>query len=617
MADAPPDSPGVAAARRAFYVLGTIALVVVSLSWGRYVFVTFAVAVLLTLLLGPVVSYLERRGLKRTQAVLSTGFFAFVLISLLAGAVAIQAASLLEDLPQHRTDIRDKLSRSTGGTGPLAKLRELLKEVEKDDPATGSTVRVEPPKPSTFDQVRPIVGPALGVVSAVMAVVLLVITLLLYREDTRNRLIRLAGRGRLTVTTRALDEAARRIGGYLLGHATVNAGFGVAVGLGLFFLGVPYPVLWGLLAGLFRFVPSVGVWLIAPLPAALAYIGGTAPPLLVLALFLVLEPVTANLVEPRVCGRSVGLAPVPLFIAIIFWTAVWGIVGLVLATPVTVCLAVLGKYVPALRFLAILLGREAALRPAARYYQRLLARDRSEAEAVLKECLADHSVGALFDRVLIPALTLVRKGKKAGELKREDEEFILGTTQEIVAALAPTAAIEPGASRPALLGLHATDSVDEAALVLFRHLAAASGWDVEIAESGSLVPAGVQESGPLAVFVAAVGAGGLTESVYLCRRLRAQHRDLTIVVGRWGRGKDPKKARSVLMSAGADRVVATLREARAYLARLGQTSRPIEAAGAQPLGVEDREEQARPERHLELEESGRRSKLTNTGGAEP
>jgi predicted PurR-regulated permease PerM len=580
MADPPRDSPSVAAARRAFYVLGTIALVVASLSWGRYVFVTFAVAVLLTLLLGPVVSYLERRGLRRTLAVLSVALLAFLLIGLLAGAVSIQAASLLEDLPRHKTDIREKLSRSKGGTGPLAKFQELLEEVDRGDPAAAPVVRVEPAKPSTFDQIRPIVGPALGVVSAVVAVVLLVITLLLYREDTRNRLIRLAGRGRLTVTTRALDEAARRIGGYLLGHATVNAGFGAAVGLGLFFLGVPYPVLWGLLAGLFRFVPSVGVWLVAPLPAALAYIGGTAQPLLVLALFLVLELATANLVEPRVCGRSVGLAPVPLFVAIIFWTAVWGIVGLVLATPVTVCLAVLGKYVPALRFLAILLGREAALRPAARYYQRLLARDRHEADAVLQEYLTDHSVGALFDRVLIPALTLVRKGKSAGELKREDEEFILGSTREIVAALAPDPAAEPNTPSSAVLAIPAMDSVDETALDMLRHLTRGGSPEVEIAEGGARVVAGLQETAPTAVLIAAVGPGGLTEASYLCRRLRSQQRGLTIIVGYWGRGKDPKKARDLLTSAGADRVVTTLREAQACVARLGHTSRSIPDAAS-------------------------------------
>lgn len=572
MADRPGDSPGVAAARRAFYILGTITLTVVGLSWGQKVFVTLALAVLLTLLLGPVVSFLERRGLQRSPAVLSTTFLAFVLLGLLGWAVAVQAASLLDDVPRHKTDIRAKLAGvGGGGSGPLATLKELLDDVETGDPAaaTSPVVRVEPARPSTFTQLQPIVGRALGFASAVVAVVLLVITLLLYREDTRNRLIRLAGRGRLAITTRALDEAGRRIGGYLLGHAAVNAGFGTVVGLGLFLLGVPYPVLWGLLAAAFRFVPSVGVWLVAPLPAALAYLGGTAHPALVVALFLALELVTANLVEPRVCGRSIGLAPVPLFLAIIFWTGLWGVVGLVLATPVTVCLAVLGKYVPPLRFLAILLGREAALRPAARYYQRLLARDHREAEAVVKEYLTDHSIEALFDRVLVPALVLARRAKKAGELRAEDEDFILRATRETVTAFAPLVTSDLSAGqRGRVLGIPAVGGADEVALDMLRHLAISGGLEMVVAASGSGVAALAQETGPAAVLVAAVGPGGLTEAGYLCRRLRSQLPGVKIVVGWWGRGKDPKKAWALLSTAGADRVAATLREARAHLGRL-------------------------------------------------
>jgi hypothetical protein len=288
----------------------------------------------------------------------------------------------------------------------------------------------------------------------------------------------------------------------------------------------------------------------------------------------VLELVTTNLVEPRVLGRSVGLAPVPLFLAITFWTGVWGMVGLVLGTPVTVCLAVLGKYVPALRFLAILLGREAALRPAARYYQRLLARDRYEAEAVVKEYLADHSVEALFDRVLVPALVQVRKGKRAGELRAEDEEFILRTTREVVAAFTPPAAdAEPGG--PVVLGVPATDGADEVALDMLRHLARVGGTDVVVA-GGSGVAARVQETAPAAVLIAALGPGGLTEAGYLSRRLRAQHPGVKVVVGRWGQGRDPKKAGTALQAAGADRVVTTLREARIHLARLALP--PLSAA---------------------------------------
>jgi predicted PurR-regulated permease PerM len=596
MADRAGEAPGAAIARRTFFVLGSVGLLVAALYVGRYIFVTLALAVLLTLLLSPVVSRLERRGLKRLPAVLSVTLLAFVLIALAGWAVAAQVSSLLADLPQHRTSIRAKLAqfRGSGRPGPLGSLQKFLDNLElggaPERPAPGQVpvVRVEPARPSLLTQLQPVVGPVLRAGSAALAVVLLVITLLLYREDTRNRLIRLAGRGRLAVTTRALDEAGRRIGGYLLGQAAVNAGFGAAVTVGLLALGVPYPFLWGMLTAAFRFVPSVGIWLVAPLPAALAFITGTGflPPVLVLGMYLVLELLTINVVEPRVCGRSVGLATVPLLLAVTFWTGLWGIVGLVLATPVTVCLAVLGRHVRQLRFLAVLLGQEAALRPAVRYYQRLLARDRHEAEAVVREYLADHSVEDLFDRVLVPALALVRRGRKAGELRPEDEEFILRTTREVVDRLgAPAAdgADADQATRPAVLGVPAADGADEVALDMLGTLVRQAGTGVQV--SGVLPAHATRgpdpDAAPAAVLVAAVGPGGLTEARYLCRRLRDQHPGVRIVVGRWGRGKDPQKARTLLQSAGADRVTATLRETRAHLARLVHPLLPARDRGPQ------------------------------------
>jgi predicted PurR-regulated permease PerM len=584
MAEHPGDSPGVAAARRAFFVLGSVGLVVAALYLGQRIFVPLSLAVLLTLVLGPVVLWLERRGLGRLPAVLSAAALAFLLIGLAGWAVAAQVTSLLADLPGHQAMVRDKLAAAHGGgrSGPLGTLRELAAEVEKaaspDEPAPGAgpAVRVEPARPSLLAQLNPVVGRVLGGVSLALAALLLVVTLLLYREDTRNRLIRLAGRGRLAVTTRALDEAARRIGTYLLGHSAVNAGFGVALGLGLFAAGVPYPALWGLLAAGFRFVPSVGVWLVAPLPAGLAFLTGAAYPAAVLGLFLVLDVLTTNLVEPWVCGRSVGLAPVPLFLAVTFWFGLWGVVGLVLATPLTVCLAVLGKHVPQLRFLAVLLGREAALRPAARYYQRLLARDRVEAEAVVREYLADHPPDELFDRVLVPALVLVRRGHKAGELRPEDEEFILRTTREIMDGLPPpAAAVADPAGRVAVVGVPAADGADEAALVMLGHLGRPHGLDVAIAAGGSTAIA--TDGEPSAVLIAAVGPGGLTEARYLCRRLRARYPAAKVVVGRWGRRRGFKKAQSLLLSAGADRVVATIRDAVVQLARLAYPHPPLPA----------------------------------------
>jgi predicted PurR-regulated permease PerM len=580
MADRPGDSPGVAAARRTFFVLGSIGLVVAGLYLGQRIFAPLALAVLLTLVLGPVVIWLERRGLGRFPAVLSAAALSVLLVGLAGWAVAAQVTSLLADLPGHEAKIREKLAPPPGGgrSGPLGTLKELLAEVEKagspDEtaPGAGPAVRVEPAKPSLLAQFHPAAGRALGAVSIALAALLLVVTLLLYREDTRNRLIRLAGRGQLTVTTRALDEAGRRIGMYLLGHSTVNAGFGVAVGLGLFAVGVPYPVLWGMLAAAFRFIPSVGIWLVALLPAGLAFITGAAHPAAVLGLFLALELLTSNLIEPWVCGRSVGLAPVPLFLAVTFWFGLWGVVGLVLATPVTVCLAVLGRHVPQLRFLAVLLDKEAALRPAARYYQRLLARDRYEAEAVVKEYLADHPAGDLFDRVLVPALVLVRRGRRAGELRPEDEEFILRATQEIVRGVEAStgAGADPDlADGVVALGVPAADAADAAALLMLRCLTRPGGTEVLVPEAGTARGARPETNAPPpVVLIAAVGPGGLTEARYLCRRLRAQHPGAKVVVGRWGQGRDPKKARALLQSAGADRVTATLRETRAHLARL-------------------------------------------------
>jgi predicted PurR-regulated permease PerM len=574
-----------------FFVLGSVGLTVAALYLGRHIFVPLALAVLLTLLLSPVVSRLERKGLKRIPAVLSVAGIAFVLIGLAGWAVEAQVSSLLADLPQHKVNIRAKLAqlRGTGQPGTLGGFQELVDEIDTagkaDQQNAAPVVRVEPAKPSLLTQLQPVAVQVLGAVSAVLTVVFLVVTLLLYREDTRNRLIRLAGRGRLTLTTRALDEAAKRIGGYLLGHAAVNAVFGGAVSLGLLAIGVPYPVLWGMLAAAFRFIPSVGIWLVVPLPIALAFITNTGflLPVLVFGLFLVLDVLMSNVLEPRICGRSVGLAPVPLLLAVTFWTGLWGIVGLVLATPVTVCLAVLGRHVRQLRFLAVVLGQEAALRPSARYYQRLLARDRYEAEEVVNEYVASHSVEDLFDRVLIPALVLVRRGRKSGELKTEDEEFIIRETQEIVhgtvASKVPLTDHQV-ADSPVVLGIPAADSVDAVALLMLCCLARPDGLEVlgpkDVADWGVSPTEGAT---PSVILIAAVGPGGLTQSRYLCRRLRVQHPGAKIVVGRWGNRRDPKKARARLLSAGADRVATTIRETRLQLTKLATQHSPLPASG--------------------------------------
>jgi predicted PurR-regulated permease PerM len=575
-----PEAPVFTTARRTFHLLGSAALVVAALYWGQKILIPFALAVLLAFVLAPLVSGLERHGLGRIPAVLLVVCVAFLLLGAAGWAVATRVSSLVDDLPRYKENVRERINQlqGAGRHGLLATVQDFLDEVEKAsrpaERAEGLVVRVQPPRQSFFAQLQALVSQFLGALTAALAVLLLVLCMLIYREDLRNQLIGLAGSGRLVLTTRALDEAGQRIGHYLLGRSLVNTGFGVAVGLGLSLIGVPYAALWGLLAGALRFVPAVGVWLVAPFPAALALIRapGLTEPLLILALFLVLELLGTNVIEPWVCGPSIGVAPVPLLLAIMFWTGLWGVVGLVLATPMTVCLAVLGKYVPQLEFLAVLLGSQPALKAEARYYQRLLARDRYEAEAVARGYLDQHPLDSLYDEVLVPALGRVRRGRQRGALRPDDEQFILRTTRELLEELdrsrPPTATAPDGPGR--VLGFPACDEVDELALLMLRHLGRAAGHDVRLSEGGDLssgMLAQVQQERPELVFVSALAPGGLAQARYLCQRLHAQFPTLRIVVGRWGYRRDPRKSRKLLCHAGADRVVTTIREARDQLTR--------------------------------------------------
>jgi predicted PurR-regulated permease PerM len=577
-------------APRAFYLLGSVGLLVAALYWGQKILIPLALAVLLSFVLSPLVARLERHGLRRVSAVLLVVSLAFLLLGLAGWSIAAGLTALFNDLPQYQKNVQERIAelQLAGQHSLLATVEDFLEEVEKASQPRANpgapVVRVRPERSSLFVQLQAVVSQFLGVLTAVLVVILLVIAILIHREDLRNRIIRLVGRGRLTLTTRALDEVGRRIGGYLLGHAVVNTGFGAAVGLGLLVVGVPYPALWGLLAAILRFVPAVGVWLVAPFPATLAFISAPVPAqaLEVLALFLVLELLTMYLIEPRVCDRSIGVASVPLLLAIMFWTGLWGIVGLVLATPLTICLAVLGKHVPQLEFLGVLLGSRSALGPAPRYYQRLLARDRYEAEAVVKAYLVDHSVEQLLDHVLVPALVLARRSRQKG-LHADDEQFILQTTGALVEGLDQTdrsASTEDGAVPVRLLGLPATDEFDELALRMLQHLARPAGHDVLIAGADNSLSglAPLMQQHPAAAIIVSLAPGGLTQARYLCRRLREQASGLRIVVSRLGQPRKAERSRKFLLAAGANRVVTTLREACGQLSHASQSPARLQEA---------------------------------------
>src|ERR1700678_1596756 len=287
------------------------------------------------------------------------------------------------------------------------------------------------------EYVRDIVGPLTSVLETAAITVVFTLFILIKREDLRNRVIRLAGSGQLNLMTQALDEAGTRLSRYLLLQFSVNAGYGLLFGLGVYLIGAPHASLWGVLGCLLRFIPYVGAPIAAsfPMAMALAVFPGWHQLALTFALFLVLEITLANLIEPWLYGAHTGVSSLAILVAAIFWGMLWGPVGLILSTPLTVCLILMGRYVPQLDFLDILLGDEPVLSPQVHFYQRLLALDDDEARDIASRHLKENSIGNLYDSVLIPALGLAEKDRHMNVLDETRTRFIHQSTRELIEEL--------------------------------------------------------------------------------------------------------------------------------------------------------------------------------------
>ena len=535
------------------------------LYFARDVLIPLALAILLSFLLAPLVRRLEDWKLGRLVSTLIAVVIGFSIIGAIGVVAARQALSLAAKLPEYRENIRAKIQAVRAPQdGTIGKAAEAIKELESEAaPGAATPLPVTETAPSAFAALTEMVGPFVKPIGSALAVVIFTILLLLNRENMRERLIALIGPRQINVTTQALGEASYRVSRYLYMQLVVNMLFGIPFGIALYFIGVPNAMLWGLLGTLLRFVPYAGVWIAAALPILLAFaiFDGWTEVAWVLGVFLALELVLVNVVEPWLYGKSAGLSPIAIIAAALFWTWLWGPIGLLLAVPLTVCIAVMGRYIPEMGWLNMLLGVEPVLAPEARFYQRLIALDREEAVALASEHAAERGVPALYDGLLIPALSLAEADREQGTLDAEHERFLVETTREIIDQTA--AKTPPGASHCHVCIVPAHDAADElAGAMLARLLPGARVFSAEQLAGEKLAEVGHDPCN--VVCISAVPPHAAGHAAYLTRRIKKSLPDLTVVVALWT-SESIERSKPRLLAAGADEVVTRIDQAVAEM----------------------------------------------------
>jgi len=589
-----------------FFLLPTVVLIIASLYWAQAVLIPVAISILLTFLLSPVADSLERLGLRRVLSVILIVILAFSFLAAVGWVVTLQLTSVANEIPTYRKNIQQKIAdiRGAGKGGALEKVQKTAEEVKKELEKKDEPAKVQP-KPrevvvqgqqsSTFWPVPLDIAPTFERLASGGLAIVLVIFMLIQREDLRNRLIRLVGYGRLTTTTRALEEASQRISRYLLMQSIINVFFGVTVAIALWLIGLPYALLWGFLAAMLRFIPYVGPWAAAIMPSALSMIvfEGWLWTALIVAVFLVLELINNMILEPLLYGESAGVSEVGLLVAIAFWTWLWGPVGLILATPLTVCVVVLSKYVPELDFISVLMSDEPVMKSDISYYQRLLAGDQDEAAGIVEEHLKTHPVEKIYDEVLVPALNYAKRDRSLGRLAENDQQLIFQATREIIEDLDESKP-ESSSSRTTfseatmidqnspstapkvlIVGCPVRDEANELALLMFWQLLDPARYELALLAHQTLTSEVIEqiaEKSPALVCIASLPPGGLAQTRYLCKRLRKRFPNLKIIVGRWG-SRNENNGNS-LLAAGADKVGTTMIETRDQVIQLSQISSP-------------------------------------------
>lgn len=594
--------------------LQTIVLTVVALYFGQPILCPLVLALLLTFLIRPAVLWQERHGLPRAGAICTVLLTALLVIGGIGGAVTRQLHELALHLDEYRGHIHAKIE-SLHGTHLKAfdNVRSLVSEIADaipelrpegnqnssaerldrlphnprlngtsaetgfSEPSTAGSesepqqVRVVQPGPTAIDVLRLMWKTLSAPLTMVLVVVVLIIFSLLEFEELRNRLLRLAGQSELTLTTKTLDEVARRISRYLLANAAVNGGFGIAWYLGLLAVGVDYAALWGFLAGVLRFLPYIGAPCAAALAVGLAVIQfpDWTHPAAAAGVYLALELVTNYLIEPLTYGRTAGVSTVALLISVVFWTWIWGPMGLLLSVPMTVVLAVLGKHVPQFESLGILLGDERALEPYVSFYQRLVAGDSEEAAVLLEKELAAAPRIPVYDNLLAPALSLAERDRFRGMLDDRDRDNVWQGVHDLLEENA-LPQHHPESVRIRIAGCPAEDTADELALVMLQQVLP-DFCELVVLSSRLMTSeriAAVSKEEFQAVVVSGVGLGGELQLRQLCKRIRQASPDVRLVVGRWAYQGDRERLAASLKTRGADQVVTKLEEAVDLVTRI-------------------------------------------------
>ena len=618
-------------------------IIVATLYFGREIFVPIALAILLSFVLAPLVGLLQHLRVPRGVAVVSVVVAAFALIFAMGSLLATQLTQLAGDLPRYQSTISEKIQsirETTAGRGTLERasgmLKDLGKELDKPNDtgskassssilapkSTASPLQVEvrQPDPGALESLRTLISPLLHPLATTGIIIIFVIFILLQREDLRNRLIRLAGSHDLQRTTAALDDAAGRLSRLFLIQLLVNGAFGVVIGIGLWLIGIPSPILWGILAAVLRFVPYIGAVIAAAFPLALAVAVDPSWSMLLwtAALFLVVEPLVGHVIEPMVYGHSTGLSPVAIVAAATFWTALWGPIGLVLATPLTVCLVVLGRHVERLEFLDVMFGDRPPLSPPEIFYQRMLAGDPTEAAEKAEEFLKERSLSSYYDEVALKGLQLAQADAERGALNPERLTKIRDAVAEFandlsdqddrpppkarsttdpeaasaVESVAENAPYEhlPVLSKMALLpewqGDHPVlcvagrSLIDESAAIMLSQLCTAHGLVARVGEAGTLSPANVfrlETTGVAIVCLVYLDASGPAHMRYSVRRLRRRLPNATIILGCWMKETNAEALEQLRDGAKADLVAASLGEALKLCIEVAQANSEIAA----------------------------------------